>query len=913
MNNEIYIKRKDKTAGRTSYASLQREALEAVQQMSGNIWTDYNEHDPGVTILDILNYALTELDYKNSFPLEDYLCSSEKNFVPEDYGFYNPLQVFPSGPVTRDDYRKLIFDHIPELLDLWIVELKEPFYGLYDILLELQPGKNNREVERVKDEVYELFHANRNLGEDLRSVDVIERQELELHGEIELQEGADASEVLGKIYMECLSYFTPGIRYRQLQELLSEGVGWDDLLNGPLITRGIINNHSLKPLNDRYYVSALHHRIRKVNGVKLVRNIFLKDENGILPDEIDLGQFFTVKVPLRSDEVKLKLVKGSNVSSVDIRKVLKSFKEQRAHLYGTQNLFAGIDDQFGYPQGSYRKLKEYYSIQNDFPEFYGINEMGIPSYFSEERKAEARQLKAYLLLYDLLLAGSMNELENAHQLLKLSPDIPENRLPQLDEPVYLWDKIVDEDLFHEVKDYQAGFLMEEKEKVYDVLDALYGENSQLEFLSEFDVHSQKPADNLQRRAHFLELLPQLGLEKSRGINLLNVNAENVPGPKKWISSLLGFGVENEIPVTNVFARYALKLVSDDEFYEDMRGLLNIDFILDNPFDEFKQEVIFDIPVQEVDSPWDDYLSFKNKIYLLDHNIVFESLLRNGCDIERYKIISLTAEDEFLLIYNSAERKEWINLGRFGSKQEVVRTANQFRQFLVMLNQQSETFYLVEHLLLRSVDNADGYSLLIRDAMGHYAFRLLNPVGYDNIQRLKEEVQEVFRQVTSFLVEKTENGRYVILYHMSDGSVLYCLQEFPDKEIANAFLTSFADTYLTNPGEYMETNYQRDLELLLPADFMDLKVSVVFPSWSARFNNKKFRSWCEEILAERMPAHLKVDTYWLDVSLIREFEKLYFQWREAFVNGNREGKEESAIALSRWLGERSQMNESHIEE
>ena len=63
------------------YNILQENALKIVQQLSGQIWTDYNEHDPGVTILDLLNYVLWELDYQLSFNLEDYLT----NYVDENY------------------------------------------------------------------------------------------------------------------------------------------------------------------------------------------------------------------------------------------------------------------------------------------------------------------------------------------------------------------------------------------------------------------------------------------------------------------------------------------------------------------------------------------------------------------------------------------------------------------------------------------------------------------------------------------------------------------------------------------------------------------------------------------------------------------------------------------------------------
>ena len=54
------------------FDSLQKNALETIRELSGQLWTDHAPHDPGITTLDILNYALSELDYQMSFPLEQY-------------------------------------------------------------------------------------------------------------------------------------------------------------------------------------------------------------------------------------------------------------------------------------------------------------------------------------------------------------------------------------------------------------------------------------------------------------------------------------------------------------------------------------------------------------------------------------------------------------------------------------------------------------------------------------------------------------------------------------------------------------------------------------------------------------------------------------------------------------------------
>ena len=54
------------------------------------------------------------------------------------------------------------------------------------------------------------------------------------------------------------------------------------------------------------------------------------------------------------------------------------------------------------PAGNYMQLDEYASIEYLFPLTYGIGKAGLPANAGDERRAQAKQLKAYLLFYDQL-------------------------------------------------------------------------------------------------------------------------------------------------------------------------------------------------------------------------------------------------------------------------------------------------------------------------------------------------------------------------------------------------------------------------------------------------------------------------------------------------------------------------------
>ena len=93
------------------FASLKREAINYVQEHMGSEWTNFNPSDPGVTILEQVCYALTELGYCTDFETADILTDKAGNLELKDQ-FYLPNQILTTSPVTTGDYTKYIIDGI---------------------------------------------------------------------------------------------------------------------------------------------------------------------------------------------------------------------------------------------------------------------------------------------------------------------------------------------------------------------------------------------------------------------------------------------------------------------------------------------------------------------------------------------------------------------------------------------------------------------------------------------------------------------------------------------------------------------------------------------------------------------------------------------------------------------------------
>src|ERR1700709_1146733 len=110
MAESLTIDINNKLPGAQDYNFLRKEGIGLIEKLSGKIWTDYNTHDPGITLLEALCYAITDLGYRTSFDIKDILASKEGGVASWQKVFYTARQVLPCNPVTLNDYRKVIID-----------------------------------------------------------------------------------------------------------------------------------------------------------------------------------------------------------------------------------------------------------------------------------------------------------------------------------------------------------------------------------------------------------------------------------------------------------------------------------------------------------------------------------------------------------------------------------------------------------------------------------------------------------------------------------------------------------------------------------------------------------------------------------------------------------------------------------
>ncbi|MCD8193546.1 MAG: hypothetical protein LUD74_03175, partial [Tannerellaceae bacterium] len=144
------------------YARLQKESITLLQQLCGEQWSDFNAHDPGITLAEITNYALYELDHQLNLPFEAYiqLTGNALSGLPDADTLSVPTLTTPA------DYEQLIFIQADQVSRCKVTYTPE---GYYRIMLTVIPGTDH---ELIKTQISCLYHANRNLCEMLDQIEI---------------------------------------------------------------------------------------------------------------------------------------------------------------------------------------------------------------------------------------------------------------------------------------------------------------------------------------------------------------------------------------------------------------------------------------------------------------------------------------------------------------------------------------------------------------------------------------------------------------------------------------------------------------------------------------------------------------------------------------------------------------------
>jgi hypothetical protein len=393
------------------FKSLKNEGLAHIQKVTGNEWTNLNASDPGITILDQLCYALTELGYCNDFSIKDILTNPDDKLIVKDQ-FYLPEEILTTSPVTINDYIKYIIDEISEVKNLIITPQQSAFdyiKGIYKTYLYIDPAITNPDaITAICRSVFYRLNKRRNLGEIFMMPFPLENLTYKLTGQIEITNEADVNSILTLVQNKIRNFVFPKVIQQDENQLIIDDEITDEVYNGPEMRHGWVSDNDLGTKQNLVRTRDLTTIIQTVAGVKFVAN--LEIQNTAHNDFVTSTENQLLCFDLGSLEIVC--TKSNTTSNTALSSLNSGYKQ----LDADTSFGAAVNKKNDLPKGKYRDINSYYSIQNTFPEIYAVGANAINSNASDFQIAQSRQLKGYLTLFDQILANQFSQLANVHQL-----------------------------------------------------------------------------------------------------------------------------------------------------------------------------------------------------------------------------------------------------------------------------------------------------------------------------------------------------------------------------------------------------------------------------------------------------------------------------------------------------------------
>ncbi|MEX8518883.1 MAG: hypothetical protein AB3X44_10245 [Leptothrix sp. (in: b-proteobacteria)] len=234
-------------------------------------------------------------------------------------------------------------------------------------------------------------------------------------------------ELLAEVYHRAAIYIDGGTRLLNRRALRKQGLSLDQIYDGPAVERGFLPSGAAAALpQERLYVSDLLRFLRHtVPGIEAIDRLQLltglpEDQERVLKWRSDV-QALCLRLPGASEQAVQLLRRGQPVAinAEELRLRVKTLQSADRARRQRDRATLLAEQSADLPQGDYRPAGPYRSVQHEFPPVYGLGVNGIPDSAGAQRQARVRQLQAYLMLFDQVIANSRAQTSHLHELFSV--------------------------------------------------------------------------------------------------------------------------------------------------------------------------------------------------------------------------------------------------------------------------------------------------------------------------------------------------------------------------------------------------------------------------------------------------------------------------------------------------------------
>lgn len=745
-------------------------------------------------------------------------------------------------------------------------------------------------ADEVMDLVKQSLHSHRNLCEDYCAIKAIETEDFAVCADMEVESSADIESVMAEVYYLVDQYMRPDIKFYSLKQLLDQGKAVDEIYEGPALTNGFIDDEELDDtdLRKTLYTSDIINLIMDVKGVKAVKNLSIAryDADGNVVE----NQFWSIGVtyqhqPALYMEASKILVYKDGLPFLPDKFELKDTLQVIKGKY-TQPKFSVMDNDLPVPKGTNYDLNSYYPLQYSLPFTYGVGYDGLPDTANTERKAQAKQLKAYLLFYEQMLVNYLAQLANAKELFALDATVEKTYYSTFLRNTAIRDI---EDLYIDLNAEKLQALMEDETIILDRRNRFL-DHMLARFAEQFTDYAlmlySRIGNNaiagdrlIKNKIDFLKDYPFMSANRGRSFNYKDVsmvcNLENISGLQKRVQRLLGFR-----QLLNFYEIYDIKDLAGhliEQRWRIIDGSGNK--YLESPTGYNEATILATINKAE-----QNILEVQDYIM---NSAAYEVVLSDG-----KWIINLKNDDGNII----ATSYDVFNL-----EPDAQAFAVKIREYAQKIKD-AEKIHVVEHMLLRPRNifqyfqlyeekDIDGKSFerrwrLIDENKKIYlsaSTRYVHQKLGNSEEKAKQEIGQVIRYITQPERYQVAKGIqwYVNLLDETGEVIATRKQHFATKlaaEKARDEIIAFAKSICEERDPLLPICIPNDCTMCGEEDPYSFRLTLVLCGDIGLVNSDiVFRRFAEKTIREEVPAHLGVKICWVKYDQFKVFEQKYCSW------------------------------------
>lgn len=860
-NKHVSIPKKVETEDQLDFQFLRRTGIKYIEELGGKLWTDFNSHDPGITTLEVLSYAITDLGMRMNLNMEDILASEDEDKSIETQ-FIKASEILPSKPLNELDYRKLFIDvslksNISRpISNCWLLPKQEAIYadcktgnlalnaadldvenpgsfnvkGLYDLYVDyaedLDTGNIIAECDKsnTRIKILERYHANRSLCEDLVDIKEIETQKVAVCARIGVTNKADEELVHAKVLKSIKNYLAPEVHFYSLKQMMDKGLTTDQIFEGPLLDNGFIDTEELKnsQLRKEVRLSDIINVIMKIDGVKEIQEISIAGcdsnikqtddwliciEPGKKPELCDLSSFSYSKglLPL-------------NINTAKVDSYLRLFKDEEEALRDDVRL----NKELILPEGTSYDIGNYATILNEFPDTYGVGMTGIIGNPTLERQALAKQLKGYLLFFDKILASYFKHLDKVKEQLSVNGKLKRTYFTQALKNISGFEDLVnnyitnDDDKLTDSLYEELDNSVERRNEILDHLISRFAETfSDYTFLMKSLYGKSTDEIVLNNKEVFLNEYKTISANRGLGYNYsltspLSIwDTDNVSGAQKRIARLLGIKNYNHRNVSESPVSIIKTVTGGNTSYTWKIKNTNGGIILSS------------VTTHQI-----EYAATKEL-----HEAIYQTIQIDGEDLENRLEDNLVAGDLVgnIIIRKSGGNNYYFEVLDYSMPQKVIASHKKTNPYLTIEELKTAIKQIVNYF---KYDFTEEGIFLVEHL-------LLKPTTKD---------YELMRGIGCMIIEDT----FMVMYNDDLG--------IGNMALGNDFEIGITDNSIITPDTFMTTCEDGcETDIFDPYSY---RVSVVLPGYANRFADQDFRNYAETVIRKELPAHVLAKICWV---------------------------------------------------